>query len=122
LRQEELTMTATTIERPGTGAAGTACFAPRRLGHVNLYVGDVDRSYNFYNSVVGLDESYVQPLNKAAFLGNNNTHHDVAVIDIHGPLGRGAGVGLNHLAFELENELDLWRATSARWRPACNTQ
>jgi catechol 2,3-dioxygenase len=87
--------------------AKSAAFAPRRLGHVNLYVGDVDRSYRFYNSVVGLDESYVQPLNKAAFLGNNNTHHDVAVIDIHGPLARGKGVGLNHLAFELENEVDL---------------
>ena len=84
-----------------------ACFAPRRLGHVNLYVSDVDRSYAFYRRVIGLDESYVQPLNRAAFLGNNNTHHDVAVIDIHGPLARGAGVGLNHLAFELESEADL---------------
>jgi catechol 2,3-dioxygenase len=91
----------------GTGVRRSACFAPRRLGHVNLYVDDAARSYEFYKSVAGLDESYVQPLNKAAFLGNNNTHHDVAVIDVHGPLGRGSGVGLNHLAFELENEVEL---------------
>lgn len=84
-----------------------SCFAARRLGHVNLYVSDVDRSYGFFRNVVGLSESYVQPLNKAAFLGNNNTHHDVAVIDIRGPLGRNNGVGLNHLAFELETEVDL---------------
>lgn len=94
-------------ERAGGKPAADACFAPRRLGHVNLYVSDVNRAYAFLNGVVGLDESYVQPLNKAAFLGNNNTHHDIAVIDIHGPLGRGNGVGLNHLAFELENEVDL---------------
>lgn len=90
-------------------AACKAYFAPRRLGHVNLYVGNVERSHDFYKRVAGLDESYVQPLNRAAFLGNNNTHHDVAVIDIHGPLGRGSGVRLNHLAFELENEVDLVR-------------
>jgi catechol 2,3-dioxygenase len=70
-------------------------------------VSDVDRAYAFYHHIVGLNESYTQPLNKAAFLGNNNTHHDVAVIDIHGPIGRGNSVGLNHLAFELENEVDL---------------
>lgn len=93
--------------RTGRKPADDACFAPRRLGHVNLYVSDVDRAYKFLNTIAGLDESYVQPLNKAAFLGNNNTHHDIAVIDVHGPLGRGNGVGLNHLAFELENEVDL---------------
>ena len=100
-------MTLQVNDRTGIGVASGPCFAPRRLGHVNLYVDDVDRSYEFYKTVVGLDESYVQPLNKAAFLGNNNTHHDVAVIDVHGPLARGAGVGLNHLAFELESEVDL---------------
>lgn len=95
------------IQNDKNEAGRKACFAPRRLGHVNLYVHNVDRSYDFYKQVAGLDESYVQPLNRAAFLGNNNTHHDVAVIDIHGPLGRGSGVRLNHLAFELENEVDL---------------
>jgi len=92
---------------PATRPQSAKCFAPRRLGHVNLYVSDVDRAYEFYKNVVGLNESYVQPLNRAAFLGNNNTHHDVALIDVHGPLGQGKAVGLNHLAFELENEVDL---------------
>jgi len=94
-------------DRASSKQRSRAYFSPRRLGHVNLYVDDVDRSYKFYTTVAGLEESYIQPLNKAAFLGNNNTHHDVAVIDIHGRLGRGNVVGLNHLAFELENEIDL---------------
>lgn len=100
-------MTAQIAEAPAKAGTAKSFFHARRLGHVNLYVSDVDRSYAFFKDVVGLNESYVQPLNKAAFLGNNNTHHDVAVIDIHGPLGRNHGVGLNHLAFELETEVDL---------------
>jgi catechol 2,3-dioxygenase len=100
-------MTARVAEAQHREQGNEGFFAARRLGHVNLYVADVDRSYAFYKNIVGLSESYVQPLNKAAFLGNNNTHHDVAVIDIHGPLGRNNSVGLNHLAFELETEIDL---------------
>ena len=100
-------MAVNVTDRASVKVQSAAYFSPRRLGHVNLYVDDVDRSYKFYTTIVGLEESYVQPLNKAAFLGNNNTHHDVAVIDIHGRLGRGNGVGLNHLAFELENEVEL---------------
>jgi catechol 2,3-dioxygenase len=100
-------MTIQVAEAPRKESSDGRYFAARRLGHVNLYVSDVDRSFGFYKDVVGLNESYVQPLNKAAFLGNNNTHHDVAVIDIHGPLGRGRAAGLNHLAFELETEIDL---------------
>ena len=69
-------------DRASSKQRSRAYFSPRRLGHVNLYVDDVDRSYKFYTTVAGLEESYIQPLNKAAFLGNNNTHHDVAVIDI----------------------------------------
>lgn len=82
-------------------------FAARRLGHVNLYVGDVDRSYRFYKDVVGLNESYVQPLNKAAFMTNNNTHHDVGLIDVRARIARSEVPALNHLGFEIETEVDL---------------
>jgi catechol 2,3-dioxygenase len=82
-------------------------FRPRRLGHVNLFVSDLDRSMAFYHDVIGLQESYRRPLVKAGFLGNGNTHHDIGLVDITGPLGHGHRVGLNHIAFELETELDL---------------
>jgi catechol 2,3-dioxygenase len=82
-------------------------FAPRRLGHVNLLVDDIDRSMNFYIDVIGLQESYRRPLVKAGFVGNGNTHHDLGLVEIHGPLGKGRPVGLNHMAFELETEIDL---------------
>ena len=82
-------------------------FRPRRLGHVNLVVGDVDRSMEFYMQIVGLEESYKRPLVKAGFLGNGNTHHDIGLVESDGPLGQGRPAGLNHTAFELETEVDL---------------
>jgi len=103
-------MTATTLGGRQASAASNRYFAARRLGHVNLYVSDVDRAYQFYHKVVGLDEAYVQPTNKAAFFTNNNTHHDVGVIDVRGPISRAQKPGLNHFGFELETEVDLVEA------------
>jgi catechol 2,3-dioxygenase len=82
-------------------------FQPRRLGHVNLVVSDVDRSMDFYMNVVGLDEAYRRPQVKAGFLSNGNTHHDIGMVQSDGPLGHGRPAGLNHIAFELETEVDL---------------
>ena len=82
-------------------------FQPRRLGHVNLVVNDVDRSMDFYMNVVGLDEAYRRPQVQAGFLSNGNTHHDIGMVQSDGPLGHGRPVGLNHIAFELETEVDL---------------
>jgi catechol 2,3-dioxygenase len=84
-------------------------FKARRLAHVNLSVGDIERSKQFYRNVVGLEMVYQKALNTdpaspvgSAFFSNGNTHHDVAV----GSRGMTPGV-LNHMAFELENEVDL---------------
>jgi catechol 2,3-dioxygenase len=85
----------------------TRYFRPRRLGHVNVVVGNVDRSMAFYRDVAGIAEAYVQPLNRAVFLSNGNTHHDIGMVESSGPLGRGRPPGLNHIAFELENEVEL---------------
>jgi catechol 2,3-dioxygenase len=88
-------------------SAARRYFKPRRLGHVNLVVHDVDRSMEFYKTVAGIAEAYVQPNNRAGFLSNGNTHHDIGMVEGKGPLGRGRAPGLNHLAFELENEVEL---------------
>ena len=80
---------------------------PRRLGHANLYVTELERSMTFYRQVAGLEESYRRPAIKAGFLGNGNTHHDIGMVEVTSPLSRSAEAGLNHLAFELENEVDL---------------
>jgi len=31
-------------------------FAPRRLGHANIFVGELERSMRFFNQVCGIEE------------------------------------------------------------------
>ena len=91
-------------------------FSPRRLGHGNLFVGELERSAQFYNKVCGLQEVYREPPIHAAFLSSGTSHHDIALMQISEnervgrqghiqvPRGRGEIAGLNHLAWEMENE------------------
>ena len=51
--------------------------SPRRLTHANLFVADMERSMDFYMSVIGLDESYRRVNLRAGFLTNGNSHHDI---------------------------------------------
>ncbi len=93
-----------TLER----VTNTAIFHPRRLGHANIYVSDYEKAFDFYHSVVGFEEVYRQPDKKASFISNGNTYHDYGLMDIHGDyLAKEPKPGLNHLAFELENEVAL---------------
>ncbi len=86
---------------------------PRRLTHANLFVADMERSMDFYMSVIGLDESYRRTNLRAGFLTNGNSHHDIAVMEYGqiyaGKRERARKTGLNHLAFEMENDLELNR-------------
>lgn len=82
-------------------------FRPRRLGHVNLSVSNLERSLAFYTRVLGIEEVRREPDIKAGFLSNGNTHHDIALVEV-GVLTTQAG--LNHLGWELENEVELVEA------------
>jgi catechol 2,3-dioxygenase len=92
-------------------------FVPRRLGHINLYISNLERSFEFYNRVLGLALVFDEKELFARFLSNGNSHHDVALMQttkeqLHGrdgkPQGRpSAPVGLNHLAFEMASEAGL---------------
>lgn len=107
-------------------AAKPAYFAPRRLGHVNLWVEDLHVSERFYSDVCGLTVEFWEPDLIATFLGTGHTPHDLGMmqttkgVDRYGRDGLlqlpgtiGLAPGLNHLAWELENEAALvsaWRA------------
>jgi len=82
-------------------------FHARRLGHVNLFVSDLDRSLAFYNEVVGLEVVYVRPPVKAGFLSNGNSHHDIGLVQFVGRPNLPQVAGLNHLGIEVETELGL---------------
>ena len=97
-------------------------FSPRRLGHANLFVGELERSSEFYTKVCGLSEVFREPPIKAIFLSNGSSHHDVALIEISARARkagdgsslisekRGMRPGLNHFGWEMENELVLLEA------------
>jgi catechol-2,3-dioxygenase len=95
-------------------------FAPRRLGHINLYVSDLERSLAFYEQTCGLARVRMESQIHAGFLSNGNTHHDIGLIEIsHGEdrygrdgtiqiqSTRGTQPGLNHLGWEMENQAEL---------------
>ncbi|PWT79766.1 MAG: dioxygenase [Acidobacteria bacterium] len=81
-------------------------FRPRRLAHANLLVGDTDRAAEFYNKVCGFEIVRRGPVQKSTTLSNGNTHHDLGLPQV-GVRGRGLKPGLNHLGWELENEVEL---------------
>src|SRR5271169_1863419 len=101
-------------------------FRPRRLGHANLWVEDLQRSERFYNDVCGLTVEFTEPGLVATFLGTGHTPHDLGMIEKTGgkprygrdgllqiPPGIGVTAGLNHIAWELENEAELVRGFKA---------
>jgi catechol 2,3-dioxygenase len=89
-------------------AAQEGLFRPRRLAHTNLFVGSYEKAAEFYNKIVGLGIVYIQPDNRSSFVSNGNTYHDLGLTDITSHYAQpGQRPGLNHIAFELETEVDL---------------
>ncbi len=94
-------------------------FTPRRLGHVNLIVDDLERSMRFYSDVCGLTLEFTEPGLKAGFMGTGHTPHDLGMIertredrfgkDGHLQIPKGVldNVTLNHIAWEMDTEADL---------------
>lgn len=123
----------TTAQDPGGAGTRPLYFNPRRLGHVNLWVEDLQASETFYNQVCGLNVEFTEPDLVATFLGTGHTPHDLGMmqttkgVDRYGRNGLlqlpgtiGLAPGLNHLAWELDNELDLvraWRAMKDKGLP-----
>ena len=108
-----------------TEPAPAVMFSPRRIGHANLFVGELERSMHFYNRVAGFEEVFREPHMPAGFLSNGNTHHDLGLIQVQKgeqvvgrdghvqiPTGRGIEAGLNHFGWEMECEQDLADAHS----------
>jgi len=90
--------------------------AVTRLNHAVLYVSNVDRSVAFYNQILGFEPiAGMAELRGAAFLkapGSTNDH-DLGLFEVGddaepSKAGRG-GVGLYHLAWEVDTLDDLER-------------
>ena len=87
-----------------SGEAGTEADAsnhPHTVGHVHLKVRDLERALAFYRSVLGLEVTERE--GRYAFLSWGERHHDVALQAVGSEAnGPGPGVGLFHIAFEVE--------------------
>lgn len=94
-------------------------FTPRRIGHINLFVSDVERARDFYRDVCGIDYVFFENGIRMAFMTNGSSHHDVGLMQawskarigregyVQPSTGRGERAGLNHLAFEMESQAEL---------------
>lgn len=96
---------------------------PRRLGHVNLFVSNLEKAREFYSQTCGFVEIFEEPAITAAFMSNGNTHHDLGLIEasttdridkdgkvLIAASQRGSTASLNHLGFEMESERQLVEA------------
>ncbi|HXT78583.1 MAG TPA: VOC family protein [Acetobacteraceae bacterium] len=83
-----------------------------KIGHVALYVRDVERSMRFYTQVLGFQVSDIYEDDMmpggAVFLRCNPDHHGVALF--RATEDNPAGAGLHHLAFEVPTLDDVIRA------------
>lgn len=108
------------LERPSAEAYPEVGFSPRRLGHSNNFVGDVERSMRFFVDVCGFEEVARELQIPAGFVSNGNTHHDLGLVGlsrgearigrgghVQMPKGRGIEPGLNHMGWEMENQKEL---------------
>ncbi|WP_228386258.1 VOC family protein [Ornithinicoccus halotolerans] len=79
--------------------------SPTRLNHAVLFVADLSRSLRFYTEVFGMELVTRVDALDAAFLRlpRSGNHHDLGLFGIDAPEGpRGRGVGLYHLAWQLD--------------------
>lgn len=87
-----------------------------QLGHVVLYVRDLEVSLRFYRDALGLNETIRLFNGRAAMLTGGRTHHElmlIAVGDAPGP-AQGRRLGLYHIAWKVGEDLDALRSAYQR--------
>jgi catechol 2,3-dioxygenase len=80
------------------------------LGHVNLWVANLDRASAFYRDVLGLSQvaGGVLKERRVAFFSLGTRHHDLALVEAGG-VTRVEGTvrrGLNHIGFKVGDHVD----------------
>jgi catechol 2,3-dioxygenase len=80
------------------------------LGHVNLWVTDLDRSSAFYRDLLGLSQvaGGVLKERRVAFFSLGTNHHDLALVE-SGKSTRPESpvrLGLNHIGFKVGDHVD----------------
>jgi len=96
----------------------------KELGHIVLYVSDIDRSARFYGDVLGwrrLEMPGGDRLRRmpVALFSSGRTHHELLLIEVGpdaAPLPRGRHVGLYHFGLKVGDSDDELREALQRIR------
>jgi catechol 2,3-dioxygenase len=95
------------------------------LGHIVLYVSDLDRSVEFYREVLGWHQAVPrQPGVPAVMFSSGRTHHELLLIEVGpdaAPIPRGRRVGLYHFGVKVGDSDDELRQVLERLREAGTT-
>ena len=81
----------------------------RELGHVSLFVRDLDATRRFYRDLLGLVETGTGKNGRIVFFSAGTHHHDVSceLARAEGPGPQPKGVpGLYHIAFDVGSSLE----------------
>jgi catechol 2,3-dioxygenase len=70
-----------------------------RVGHIVLYVSDVEAAVPFYRDVLGME--LVRRAGNNAFMSFGTQHHDIGLFQVKGEASRG-NLGLSHAALVIE--------------------
>jgi catechol-2,3-dioxygenase len=99
----------------GAGVADTDPMKVHELGHIVLYVKDLERSRRFYGEVLGWDE--ITPEEgvgfPAAAFSSGRTHHELLLIEVGpnaAPVPGGRRLGLYHFGLKVGESDDELRA------------
>ena len=90
----------------------------KELGHLVLYVRDIDRSASFYGDVLGWRRLEMQadgPLGRVpvALFSSGRTHHELLLIEVGedaAPIPRGRRIGMYHFGLKVGETDDELRA------------
>ncbi len=82
-----------------------------KVGHLVYEVSDIDRTIEFWTEVMGLKVSDRNPIGMV-FLHCGDDHHLIGLMPAEAKkrAGKEAGLGINHLAFEVDNVDILFKA------------
>lgn len=84
-------------------------YTPKYLGHVNIYVRNVERSHKWYEDVLGLHTYDYMPGRAAFMSADQEQSHEVALMQVgdEALLQQKRQVGLNHMAWMMHSLDDL---------------
>jgi catechol 2,3-dioxygenase len=101
--------TTAAMQTPRRAANSAGSLVVRELGHVSLFVRDLDATRRFYRDLLGLAETGTGKDGRIVFFSAGVHHHDLSceLARAAGPGPQPKGVpGLYHIAFDVGVSLD----------------